>query len=111
MDRTLTRDDVTVIVERLLTVQTKSKPLGRLLIPTAATVESIHQQSSDPQECLFSVFDEFVRQLEPRPTWRVVMKALRNPIIGEPQLAQEIESELSTQQMGEKVTTLIGCHT
>ena len=72
-------------------MRTKSDLLGRILKLPAATVDSIHLQYSDPQKCLFCVIDEFVKQVEPPPTWRVIVEALRNPLIGHSHLAQEIE--------------------
>ena len=90
-DRLLSQDDVPDVVCGILDVQTKSDLLGRVLKLPAATVESIHLQYSDPQKCLFHVIDEFVKQVEPPPTWRVILEALRNPLIGQHRLAQEIE--------------------
>ena len=90
-DRTLNQEDVPKVVCEILEVQTKSKTFGRVLGLPRVTVDSIHQQHSDPQECLFGVLDEFVKQVEPSPTWRVIVEALRNRLIGQHHLAQEIE--------------------
>ena len=102
-DRTLNQEDVPEVVCEILEVQTKSKMFGRVLGLSKVTVDSIHQQNSDPQECLFGVLDEFVKQVEPLPTWRVILEALRNPLIGHSRLAQEIERKhcpLTLQQDG-----------
>ena len=76
-----------------LDAQTKSELLGRVLKLPASTVSGIHKQYRDPEECLFHVIDEFVRQVEPRPTWRVLLTALRHPTIRLTSLADEIESQ------------------
>ena len=66
-DRILVRDDVPGIAAQILDVQTKSKIFGRVLKLPAHTVDRIHVQYSDPEECLFQVMDEFVKQVEPSP--------------------------------------------
>ena len=92
-DRTLNEEDVPKVVCEILEVQTKSKTFGRVLGLPKVTVDAIHLQNSDPQECLISVLDEFVKQVKPPPTWRVIVEALRNPLIGQHRLAQEIDSK------------------
>ena len=55
-------------------------------------IESIHQTHKDnPQRQLFHVIAEFLKGVEPRPTWRVIVDALRSPLVNLPQLAQKIE--------------------
>ena len=100
MDRRLNKDDVAGIAERILTVQTKSRILGRLLKVPTASLDAVHHQFGDPQERLFGVLDEFVKQVEPKPTWSIILEALRNPLIGEFQLAQEIQTDLSPADNG-----------
>ena len=90
-DRTFNQDDVPDVVCEVLDVRTKSNLFGRVLKLPAATVESIHQQYSDPQDRLFHIIDEFVKQVQPPPTWRVILEALRNPLIGHHRLAHEVE--------------------
>ena len=92
-DGILVRDDVPGIVAQMLDVKTKSKFSGRVLKLPAHTVDGIHVQYSDPEECLFQVMDEFVKQVEPRPTWRAIVNALKNPLIGFTGLAEEIEGK------------------
>ena len=92
-DRILSQDDVPDVVCEILEVRTKSDKFGRVLKLPKATVDSVYQQYSDPQDRLFAVLDEFVKQVEPPPTWRVILGALRNPLIGQHRLAQEIESK------------------
>ena len=102
-DRTLNQEDVPKVVCEILEVRTKSKTFGRVLGLPKVTVDSIHQQNSDPQELLFGIIDEFVKQVAPSPTWRVIVEALRNPLIGHPSLAQKIEHKycpLSLQSEG-----------
>ena len=92
-DRLLSPDDVPDVMCEIFDVRTKSDKFGRVLKLPKATVDSIYQQYSDPQDRLFAVLDEFVKQIEPPPTWRVIVEALRHPLIGQHRLAQEIESK------------------
>ena len=95
MDKTLNKDDATDIVRRLLDLQSKAKTLGHLLKLSKATIDVTPQPTSDPQAPLFFVIDEFLKQVEPRPTWRFILNILRDPLIGKHSLAQEIEISLT----------------
>ena len=95
MDKTLNKDDATDIVRRLLDLQSKAKTLGRLLKLPKATIDVTPQLTSDPQAPLFFVIDEFLKQVKPRPTWRFILNTLRDPLIREHSLAQEIEISLT----------------
>ena len=92
-DRILSQEDVSDVVGDILEVQTKSEEFGRVLKIPKSTVDAIHQQYGDPKLRLLHVLDEFVKQVEPPPTWRVILEALRHPLIGHSRLAQEIESK------------------
>ena len=98
METTLRKDDVTKIAEELLPVQSKAMTLGRIL--KVSTDHLVHKQYTHPLECLIGVLDGFVKQVKPRPTWKVVLGALRSPLMGELGLAQEIENSLSPSQNG-----------
>ena len=89
----LNEDDAVEIATELLDVQNQSKLLGRVLKLNRATVNSICVQFSNPEERLLHIIDEFVKQVDPRPTWRVIVEALRNPLINNPALAQELEKK------------------
>ena len=91
LNKTLVQDDVPEIVAAILDAQTKSELLGRVLKLPASTVSGIHKQYRDPEDCLFHVVDEFVKQVDPRPTWRVILNALRHPTVRLTGLANEIE--------------------
>ena len=102
-DRTLNQEDAPKVVCEILEVQMKSKTFGRVLGLPKVTVDSIHQQNSDPQEQLLGIIDEFVKQVAPSPTWKVIVEALRNPLIDHSRLAQKIELKycpLSLQSEG-----------
>ena len=92
---TFTENEVPEIVQNILTLKAKSKALGFILKIPKPRLDSIHQQHSNTQDCLLGVIDEFVKQVHPRPTWRVILSALRSPLIREYHLALKIERRFS----------------
>ena len=97
----LTRYDVVEIVVELLPVQTKSMLLGRLVgLPTATIDVILDQNKNDLEKQLFWIIEEFVKQTEPRPTWRVILNALRSPLLRKDHLAREIEGKLFPTRIG-----------
>ena len=91
--KTLDESDVTDICSDIIAAQTKSEQLGRVLRVPSHTVNSIIQQYTKPEDRLFHVIDEFVIHIEPTPTWRVILDALRNPLVNLPRLAENIEKK------------------
>ena len=52
-------------------------------------IDEIHKKKhSEAQEWLYEVIHEFVNRLEPRPTWGLILQALRSPLIDLPLLAK-----------------------
>ena len=92
VDKVLQGDDVAEVVSQILDAKTKSKLLGRILRIRADLVDGIIQQYDSPDDRLFNVIDEFVKHNE-NPTLRVIVNALKNPLIGLPNLARAIEKE------------------
>ena len=84
---------MTEICSDIIAAQTKSEQLGRVLKVPIHTVESIIQQDSKSEDRLFHVIDAFVKQIDTTPTWRVILAALRNPLVNLPRLAENIEKK------------------
>ncbi|CAI8025301.1 hypothetical protein GBAR_LOCUS14628, partial [Geodia barretti] len=92
-DEVLTPDDATKIVEELLPAKNKSHLLGLKLNLPQYEVEAIHSRYIDPLDRLLQVITEFLRQtVTPRPTWRVIVEALRSPLVNLPDLARRVEA-------------------
>ena len=92
VDETLTPDDAGKILEELLEAQNHAVMLGLGLNLRLHEVEAIKDRYSDPRERLLYIIIAFLRQAEPRPTWRVIVEALRNPIVNLPALARRVEA-------------------
>ena len=90
-DETLKQEYAIHILEELLEAQNQSYYFGLKLNLPLHKVKSFHTTHSLPQDSLFHVITEFLNQVEPRPTWRVIIDALRSPTVGLYQLAKRLE--------------------
>ena len=55
-------------------------------------MEAIHSKESPPDKYLLKVLIKFLQQAEPRPTWRVIVDALRSRSVNLPALASKVEA-------------------
>ena len=92
MDKTLTPHDAVVVWEELLPAQNKPYELGLKLELQPYDVKAIHSNNLSPKRYLFEVLIKFLQQAEPRPTWRVILVALKSPAVNLTALAKELET-------------------
>ncbi|CAI8020388.1 hypothetical protein GBAR_LOCUS12201, partial [Geodia barretti] len=55
-------------------------------------VEAIHSKDMPPDKYLFKVLIKFLQQVEPRPTWRVIVEALKSRMVDLPALAKMVDT-------------------
>ncbi|CAI8043767.1 hypothetical protein GBAR_LOCUS24280 [Geodia barretti] len=79
------------MLDELVEAQNHSKVLRVKLLPPHE-VEAIHRQYQDPKERLLHILLAFTRQIQPRPTWRVIVEALKSPSVNLPALAAKVEA-------------------
>ena len=91
-DDTLTPNDAAKIARELNDAQSESFGLGLELEVPLPTIESIHLQHRRPRDCLLHVIIAFLKQVEPRPTWGIIVKALMSPVVNLPVLARKVEA-------------------
>ena len=89
-DDPLTPDDAVNVLEEIVEAQNKSYALGLKVLPQHV-VEGIHSTHSQPHDRLLEVLIEFTKQVDPRPTWRTIVTALRSPAVNLPRLAMRVE--------------------
>ena len=87
----LTPNDAIKVHEELLPAQNKSFQLGLKLNLESHQVEGIHSTYSEPENRLLQVVMLFLNQ-EPRPTWRVIVDALKSPAVNLIHLARTVEA-------------------
>ena len=104
MDTTLTRRDIIRVAEELYELRAKWKILGLVLGLRTSTVDAIDVEWRDTADQFIQVIDVFLKQVEPRPTWRVIVNALRSPLIRDHGLARKIEAKYT--ENGEKTMCL-----
>ena len=97
------------MLDELVEAQNQSKAFGLKLLP-AHKVEAIHSQYQDPEERLLHILLVFTKQIQPRPTWRVIVEALRSPSVNLPALAAGVEAthfpdSTATRDVVPKTTT------
>ena len=80
------------IFEEILPAQNRSFELGLKLGLPHHEVVAIHSTYSDPRSRLLHVILAVLNQAEPRPTWRVIVDALRSPAVNLPRLADKMEA-------------------
>ena len=91
-DDTLTPDDAVNVLEEIVEAQNQSYPLGLKLKLPLHVVEDICEKHSQPRDRLLQVLIEFTKQVDPRPTWRAIVAALRSSAVNLPQLAMRVEA-------------------
>ena len=91
-DNVLTDSDAVNILEELTDAQNHSHILGLLLSIKPVEVEAICKMYQNPKERLCQIVLAFLRQAEPPPTWRAIIKALRSPIVNLTALAKRVEA-------------------
>ena len=67
--------------------------VGLVLGLPSEKLDNIKMSSSDDREQLLLVTKEFLRRIEPRPTWSAIATALRSPLVGMTELAERIEQK------------------
>ena len=80
------------VLEELLPAQNTSYELGLKFKLPQSEVEAIHSTHSQPRERLLRILLAFAKQAEPRPTWGVIVEALRSPAVDLTALASKVEA-------------------
>ena len=105
LDSLLHSESIIEILQEIVGVKAKSETLGLLLEVPRRVVVSLHKEYRDRQDCLLHIIDQFLNGHRPRPTWRVIITALRHPLLNYCKLAVEIERKFS----GMNTTNMFDC--
>ena len=92
MDDTLKPDDAGKILEELLDAQNHAHLLGLMMNVKPRDVEAIQATYQQPKDKLLHIILAFLNQAEPRPTWRVIVEALRSRVVNLSALAKRVEA-------------------
>ena len=92
-DETLTPDCVIDILEDIFPARIKSFNLGLKLMLPPDIVQVIHAKTQSADDHLRDVVEAFLKEVGSRPTWRVIIDALKSPTINLQQLAKKLEDK------------------
>ena len=94
LDELLTEADAKDIVKKLLPAQNKSFVLGIRLDLPIHEVQMLNQKYSKPQEFFQQIIAIFLSWKYSKPTWRVILQALRSDMVKLRVLADKLEAEI-----------------
>ena len=89
----LSLDDLGTVRKELHEARTKWYDIGLELKVPVGTLESIEAQSDDPKKCLLEALKHWLKTVDPKPTWQVLVDALRSCVVEENQLANSLEEK------------------
>ena len=90
---TLGPDDLHVVLSEIIDAKAKAKYLGLALGLSPTTVDGTCQQYGDLQDRLSDVMKEYLKKIDPHPTWKAIAIAMRSPTVNFPHLAERIEEK------------------
>ena len=89
-DKTLSLDNAATVLEELYEARNHSRFIGlKLGVPQHV----INIEYSASHDRLYNVIVEYLKQVEPRPTWRAIVDMLKSPLVNLPHLAKKIEAK------------------
>ena len=91
----LSVDDLADVQRKLYAVKTDWYNLGLELGQRVSTLDSIDTKyNNDPSQCFRHVLKEWLKGVNPPPTWQAMVNALKSPTVAQPQVAEQIQTEL-----------------
>lgn len=91
----LSVDNLVVVQRRLYAVNTKWYNLGLELGQQVSTLDRIDAKyRGDTSKCFREVLTEWLKGVDPSPTWQAMVNALKSPTVAQYHLAEQIETEL-----------------
>ena len=89
----LTEGDHVTVLNEIYGARVRAYFVGlNLKIPTDK-LESIRSRYDDDGDRLNYVIVEFLKQIDPKPTWRAIVDALKSPSVNMARLAEKIEAK------------------
>ena len=73
---------------------TEWEDIGLELNLDPQVLDAIKANNADVQMCLTDTLKQWLKQCSPKPTWSALLAALKQPTVGRPDLASDIERDL-----------------
>ena len=101
MGHTLTETDLPVVVEELHEAAAKWKQIGTQLGMSTGTLNEIEVTSRDSKTQLLEMVTQWLKKVDPLPTWEAVIEVLKKGIIGEARLADQLKNKHCKENLAE----------
>ncbi len=90
--------DLLIVLTELLHVCAVWYNIGLVLYMSPGTLDGIHVKGpyKTPMDCLREMLKVWL-STSPDPSWEELIAALKDPIVGEPSLARQLEAKYLTQ--------------
>ena len=84
-------DDLCIILKTIWEARVKWYYIGLELGVSAGTLDTLKKHNSqDPDDCLTAMLKYWLNNGKPKPSWAAVANALKSPVVGYAQLAEEL---------------------
>ena len=92
--------DIKLVRREIFEARAKWYDIGiELEIPTG-TLKSIRSMYDSPSDCLLEMLDTWLKQVDPKPSWRLLISALEQPAVGEKCLADKLKCKYYPSKKG-----------
>ena len=86
---------MTDVLESVWEARIKWYHIGLGLGIAPGTLDSIKSaEKQNPDECITTMINDWLRDGKPEPTWKVIDKALRSPLVGCGKLADKLTNKI-----------------
>ena len=89
----LTEGDLVTVLNEIYEARVRAHFVGLNLKISTDVLESIKTRYDDDGERLYYVIFEFLKRLDPKPTWRAIVDALKSATVNMAKLAEKIEAK------------------
>ena len=103
---TLGMNDLNCVRKELLDVSHKWFDIGLELELVVGVLDRLRYQYPDPSTCLREMLFEWLKKVEPPPTWEGVACALESRVVGEARLAEQLRMKYCKKDIGQLLCTL-----
>ena len=89
----LTIDNLGDVLEAVWEARSEWYNIGLKLGISAGTLDSIEATNQNPGRCLTAMIKDWLRSGRPKSSWAAVARALKSPMVGYAQLAEQLPQQ------------------
>ena len=107
---TLGVNDLSCVRKELLDVSHKWFDIGLELKLSVGTLERLRHQYPDTSTCLREMLLEWLKKVDPPPTWEGLACALESRVVGEPRLGEQLRTKSCKAKEGDQLLHILVIH-